>query len=260
MTTGRISTVSPRSTAGRILERGGSSTPRPGSSSRISSSCGRAASTIQPADYHHPERSALVASTRSSSPYSRSYLWPTPHGPLSICPSGVIWFSLADTGNALWAFQLAVISSVFLLRSSMLFLAAAAGADPCCHLGRRHPAAIACTFRCCRICCGRSDCSLPRVDVATVTRAHRPWPPGWSVLPHVPRYVHGSTRHGCVSGQPCSVRTSRCHPTPLRPFFASLPGTSVPKFGPSTARYGFHLSAGLALLAAAAVVIVQSFR
>jgi hypothetical protein len=186
-----------------------------------------------------------------------------PLTPVPILSVGVIWFSLVDTGNSLWAFQLAWYLVIFFLALMLFFLL---------RRGVPSPALVALAI----IAAAAGSVSMLQGFVL--------WPVGLLCLLWVWErtraqivalgcwigaaaltlgvYMRGYDRSlACARQENCSLGNVTHHPVHYAQFFASLPGYVVPKFGPfGRADYRFHELLGVALLGAATFVIVQSFR
>jgi hypothetical protein len=205
---------------------------------------------------------ALIASYALLLVSFRDYL-ARPLTPLAILSVGVIWFSLADTGNALWAFQFAWYLVLFFL-AVMLFLLLRRPDPTVWFTGAAIVAAVAASYSMLQGFVLWPVGLLCLVWTWRRTRTHVVALGCWlsaaalTFAVYVRGYDHSL---GCVSGQPCSVGNVAGRPAHYGRFFVALPGYVVPKVGPfDRSDYSFHLLLGLALLAGATVVIVQSLR
>jgi len=204
--------------------------------------------------------SSLIASYFVLLRLARDYV-ARPPGWLLILVLGVVWFSLVDTGNSLWAFQLAWYLVIFFLMAMLYFLLA-------WPYRRRVGLALATLAAVCGSFSMVQGFLLWPVGVLCIawsferTRvlALGVWI-GAAAVTAGTYFFHYELGKGCTEGTHCSLDAPLRDPVHYGKFFAALVGYVVPKVGPfGRDAAGLHQVIGLLLLAGAAIVVVQSLR
>lgn len=186
-----------------------------------------------------------------------------PLTPLPIFSVGVIWFSLADTGNSVWAFQVAwylvilcFVLVVYLLmvrpRRKSLALALAIFVAVCGSVSMLQgfviwPIGLICLLWTWE----RSRAHVIAIGV-------------WlgAGLVTLLAYVHNYTLVvNCAANQKCGLSTVPSRPLHFGQFLALLAGYVVPRFGGAGRQYfGFHTLLGVVLWAGAIYIVVRALR
>ena len=197
---------------------------------------------------------------------ARKYL-PTRLTPITVVTIGVLWFSLADIQNILWAFQVSWYLTVFFFvamlysllvpeRRRVLWFAAAVLLAVASSLSTVQgfiswPIGAICILWPGPSRRGRSEIAI---WFGTMLGAVAAYLPGY-------RFNQGNT---CVAAARCTTSFELHHPLTSASFFFALIGNVIP--GP-IAGFSAHLASparfvvvGLALFAAALFVLVQSWR
>jgi hypothetical protein len=180
---------------------------------------------------------------------------------LPVLALGVAWFSLADTGNSLWAFQFAWYLAVFFLVVAVYFL-----------LAWPYRRGVGLAFAIVAAVGG----SLSMVQGFLI------WAVGllcilWSwersrrlfvelgvwlaaaLVTGAVYFFHYELGSGCTRGTHCSLTGPVEQPAHYTRFLFALVGYVIPKFGPIGREYvGIHQVVGVAILIGAGVVIGQS--
>jgi hypothetical protein len=189
-----------------------------------------------------------------------------PLTPITVIVLGAIWFSFADVGNSLWAFQVSWYLTVFFL-ISMLFALLAPSQHPSLWFSIAALAAVGASlstiqgFWCWPL---GGICILWKQPWAR--RAHiaiAAWLgiAALAVALYLPGYDFGN--NGCIPATNCSPGASLHHPLTAFGYFFALMGNvapgGVPFYFPPRALTRFVVL-GLALCATALFILVQSWR
>jgi hypothetical protein len=183
---------------------------------------------------------------------------------IAILSLGLVWFSLADTGNALWAFQLAWYLVIFFFSLMMFFLIV----WPARLVPRVSLAAAAAVLGSLSMLQG--FLIWPVGALFLVWNRRLPWRRraallgGWVTAALVTLAVFLRDyvwSHGCTQYHSCDPGMVLNYPWHYIQFFAAMVGYVIPRLGPFGRAYvGLHEALGVLLLLGAVVVIVYSIR